>query len=164
MKRKIFLKLKEIKKKLYEKEKNHSKLEEEEIEQYLTELERSINKSEKYHDDDDDDFNYKGIRDTGISFGDADEEKYYKPIKIYRAFKGNYKKYKNRGNRNKSLSVKQYLYMIIPYLHDMINDNKATMKLNNNKTQLGKWKIQLCMHINFVSSKDTEETRIIYLW
>ena len=53
--------------------------------------------------------------------------------------------------------------MIIPYLHDMINDNKATMKLNNNKTQLGKWKIQLCMHINFISSKDTEETRIIYL-
>ena len=50
------------------------------------------------------------------------------------------------------------------YLHDMINNHKATMKLKNNNTQSGEWKIQLSMHINFISSKDTGETRTIYVW
>ena len=46
--------------------------------------------------------------------------------------------------------------MIIPYLHDMINDNKTA--------QSGEWKIQLNMYVNFTSSKDTGETRTIYVW
>ena len=39
--------------------------------------------------------------------------------------------------------------MIRPYLRDMINDHKTRRE----------WKIQLTMQINFVSSKDSEETR-----
>ena len=57
--------------------------------------------------------------------------------------------------------MQQYLYI---YLRDMINDHKATMKLKNFKTQFGEWKTQLSMSINFVSSNDTGETRIIYVW
>ena len=57
--------------------------------------------------------------------------------------------------------------MIRPYLCDMINDHKAPMKLkvhSGNETidyeiQFGEWKIQLTMLINFISSKDSEETR-----
>ena len=41
--------------------------------------------------------------------------------------------------------------MIRPYLSDIIN---------NHKTQ-GKWKIQLIMTINFISSKDSSETHTI---
>ena len=52
----------------------------------------------------------------------------------------------------------------MPYLHDMINNHKATMKLKNNNTQSGEWKIQLSIQINFISSKDTGETRSIYVW
>ena len=52
----------------------------------------------------------------------------------------------------------------MPYLHDMINNHKATMKLKNNNTQSGEWKIQLSMHINLIFSKDTGETRAIYVW
>ena len=37
------------------------------------------------------------------------------------------------------------------------------MILKNNKTR-GEWKIPLSMHIYFISSKDTRETRIIYAW
>ena len=37
------------------------------------------------------------------------------------------------------------------------------MILKNNKTR-GEWKIPLSMHINFISSKDARETRIIYAW
>ena len=39
----------------------------------------------------------------------------------------------------------------------MINDHKDTTKMNKST----EWKIQLCMHINFISSKDTGETRTI---
>ena len=48
--------------------------------------------------------------------------------------------------------------MIMPYLSDMINDHKAI------KTQSGEWKIQISLCVNFISSKDTEETRTIYVW
>ena len=43
--------------------------------------------------------------------------------------------------------------MIIPYLRDMINDHKTV--------ESGEWKIRLNMHVNFVSFKDTGETRTI---
>ena len=47
--------------------------------------------------------------------------------------------------------------MIMPYLRDMINDHKTT------ETQSKVWKIQIFMHVNFISSKDTEKTRTIFL-
>ena len=47
--------------------------------------------------------------------------------------------------------------MIMPYLRDMINDHKTT------ETQSKVWKIQIFMHVNFIFSKDTDETRTIYL-
>ena len=49
----------------------------------------------------------------------------------------------------------------MPYLHDMINDHKAT-KLKNNKSW--EWKIQLNMYVNFIFPKDTGETRTVYVW
>ena len=42
--------------------------------------------------------------------------------------------------------------MIKPYLIDVINDDKTRRE----------WKIQLTMKINFISSKDSEETRTMY--
>ena len=39
--------------------------------------------------------------------------------------------------------------MIRPYLSDMINDHKTRRE----------WEIQLTIQINFISSKDSEETR-----
>ena len=46
----------------------------------------------------------------------------------------------------------------MPYLRDMINDHKAT------KNQSKVWKIQISMHVNFISSKDTGENCTTYLW
>ena len=48
--------------------------------------------------------------------------------------------------------------MIIPYLHDMINYHQTA------ETQSKIQKIQIFMHVNFLSSKDTGETRTIYVW
>ena len=68
-----------------------------------------------------------------------------KPIKTNSAFNGNYIKYKSNGDKDKNLSQKAYLDMIKQYLSDIINNHK-------------KWKIQLIMRINFISSKDLRET------
>ena len=42
--------------------------------------------------------------------------------------------------------------MIKPYLSDIINDNKTD----------GGWKIKLAMAINFMSFKDSDETRTMH--
>ena len=57
----------------------------------------------------------------------------------------------------------------MPYLHDMIDDHKAPMKLkvhsgnkiSDHQAQFGEWKIQLSVQVNFISSKDTGETCIM---
>ena len=60
--------------------------------------------------------------------------------------------------KTKKLSVKQYLYKIMPYLSDLINDHKTIR--NNSK----EWKIQINMHVNLISSNDTGEIRTIFVW
>ena len=48
--------------------------------------------------------------------------------------------------KTKNLSVKQYLYKIMPYLSDLINEHKA------NENNSNEWKIQISMNVDFVSS------------
>ena len=48
--------------------------------------------------------------------------------------------------------------MIKPYWSDLINENKA-IKDNSNE-----WKIQINVHVNFVSSIDKGENRTIFVW
>ena len=55
-------------------------------------------------------------------------------------------------------SIEQYLDMTKPYLSDLINENKVT------ETSSNKWKIQINMHTNFVSSNDTGEIRTVFVW
>ena len=62
---------------------------------------------------------------------------------------------KAMGIQKKRLSVKQYLNKITPYLYDLINDHRIARRV---------WKIQINMHVNFISSKDTGETCTIYTW
>ena len=45
----------------------------------------------------------------------------------------------------------------MPYLRDIINDHKAI------RNESKEWKIQITMHVNFISSKDTGETRTIFV-
>ena len=80
------------------------------------------------------------------------EEDNYKPVKIGNVFRSNYIEYKSNGDKDKTLSIKDYLDEIKPYLNDIINDHKTQ----------GEWKIKLTMKINFFSSKDSAETRTMY--
>ena len=44
------------------------------------------------------------------------EEEYYRPIKINGAFDDNYIEYQNKGNKDKKLSIREYLNIIKAYL------------------------------------------------
>ena len=59
-----------------------------------------------------------------------------------------------RGDKEKRLSVKQYLSNITPYLYDLKNGHRIVRRV---------WKIQICTHVNFISSRNTGETRIYYV-
>ena len=149
-----------IKKELYEIENktNLSDKEKEKIDDNLLELVNKLNKKEKYRYHDRDDLDYHGIRDIENVFDNIDDDDYYKPILVKNSFDENHKYYESRGDKDKKLSIEQYLDMIKPYLSDLINENKAI------ETSSNEWKIQINMHINFVSSNDTGEIRTIFVW
>ena len=76
----------------------------------------------------------------------------YKPIKISGAFSDNFVEYKSDSKKDQSISISDYLNNIREHLRKLIND----------KRKKGKWKIQLIMKINFISSKHFNETRSMY--
>ena len=148
-----------IKKELYEIEnkKNLSDKEKEKIDDNLLELVNKLNKKEKYRYHDRDDLDYHGIRDIENLFDNVNDNDYYKPILVKSSINESYKYYESRGDKDNKLSVKQYLYKIMPYLSDFINEHKA---IENNSSE---WKIQVNMHVNFISSNDTGEVRTIFV-
>ena len=94
------------------------------------------------------------------------DEDYYKPIIPRGAFSSSYIQYESKGDKGKNLSIKEYLNMIKPYLSDIINDHKTNGSVryhSGNEAWLeqtsSEWKIQPTMAINFISSKDSDETR-----
>ena len=136
--------------------------------QKIKEIEKRLSAVKKYHDYDD--AAYIGIWDIGNLFNEiAFNEDYYKPIKTKSAFNGNFIKYESNGDKYKNFSVKKYLHMIRPYLRDnkchkipKILRVHSSNEVIDYKTQFGEWKIQLTMSINFISSKDSDETRNMY--
>ena len=64
------------------------------------------------------------------------------------SFNSNYKYYESRGDKEKRLSIKQYLNMITQYLYDLINDQRIVRRV---------WKIQINAHVNFVTPKIPEK-------
>ena len=139
---------KEIKDKLYKikHQRNISEAEKEENDKYLRKIVRILNDKEEYSLYDGDDFDYYGIRDIEHLFNEDSEENYYKPIFVKSSHKGNYKHYESNGDIEKKLSVKQYLNKTTPYLYDLINDHRIARRV---------WKIQINIHVNFISSKGT---------
>ena len=90
----------------------------------------------------------KIIRDIRTLF--EQEEDYYKP-KIVNSFWNNiYIEYESNGDKNNNLSLDEYLNKIKPSLKDIIIDLQSS------------WKIKLTISINFISSKDTKEERVMY--
>ena len=134
---------KKIKDKLYEIEHQRNIPEEkkEKNDEYLRKLVRTLNNKEKYGPSNRDDFDYHGITDIPILFGESSEEDYYKPVFVKSFHKDNYKYYESNGDKEEILLVKQYLKKVTTYLYDLINGHRITKKV---------WKIQTCMLILFL--------------
>ena len=69
-----------------------------------------------------------------------------------------YKEYESRGDKDKTLSIEQYLNKVVPYLKELINNHKA---INNNSNEQ---KIQLNVCIKFVFLIDTKDICTFYVW
>ena len=145
-------KLKEILKSLYEIENRKNLSASKKTLKCLNKLEKIIYKLNIYYDYDD--VEYRGIKDINDLFGFSISEDYFKPIIVNNAFNNNDIQYESKRDKDKILTITEYLNMIRPYLVDMINDHKSQSE----------WKIQLAMAINFISSKpNSDETRIMYI-
>ena len=93
------------------------------------------------------------MRDIRIIFEQEGKEKdYYEPKMVKNFWNNNYMEYENNGDKKK-LSLDEYLNKIETYLKNII------INLQNSDA----WKIQLTIAINFISSKDTEEERVMHL-
>ena len=64
----------------------------------------------------------------------------------------NYTEYESNGDKNKTLSVEEYLNKVSPYSKDITNNLKKS----------DTWKIQLAIANNFISSLDNDEERVMH--
>ena len=78
------------------------------------------------------------IRDIRNLFKHEEEKNYYKPVTVVNFWSNSYIEYGSNGDRNKTLSVEEYLNIIRPYLKYIINNFKES----------DAWKIQLAVAIN----------------
>ena len=98
----------------------------------LIKLANTLDKEGKYKNINHDDLDYFRIRELEKLFDDIDNDDYYKPALVKSSFKNNYEYYEISEDKDKELSIKQYLYMVMPGLADLINKKK------NDRTE---WKI-----------------------
>ena len=85
------------------------------------------------------------------NFYEHKREDYYQPLRVGNFWSKNYIEYESNSDRNKTLSIEEHLNKVRPYLKD-INDLKKS----------DAWKIQLTITINFVSSIDSNEERVLH--
>ena len=78
-------------------------------------------------------------------------EDYYESEKINGTFNDNYVEYESNGDKDKRLSIEEYLDMIRPYSSKIIDYHKD------------EWNIQLTMEDGFISIEDFRETISIYI-
>ena len=94
------------------------------------------------------------------------EKDHYKPVKTISDFNNYHIQYESIGDKNKNLSIKEYIDIIKSYLSDIINSHKTRgewkahsgNKITDYKTE-GEFKIHLTVAIKFISSEDFDETR-----
>ena len=84
-------------------------------------------------------------------------KKIIKAVDSFDNRRNSYIECRSKGDKYENLSPKDYVVLIRPYLKDMINDHKTSMRLPNNKTTSGEEKIQLIMLNNWISNKNFEE-------
>ena len=80
-----------------------------------------------------------------------DDDVYYEPIEVKSSFKGNYVRYLSNGDKDRSLTITFYFWKVEPFLYDLIDFYKT----------IGKWKIQLCIQVNFIADNNDDKGLIL---
>ena len=62
------------------------------------------------------------LRDLRNLFENEEEENYYKLVRVSNVWSNNYIEYESNGDKNKALSVEEYVNKSRPYLKDIINN------------------------------------------
>ena len=143
----------EIRKKLYKKEAVYNFLKDKEQNGSLTNEEKKVLKRinrylKNFKNDLDKLQKYQYNITHGIDYLFNEEDDYYKPKEVKRAFDGGYVLYESRGASDDRLSIDEYFNIIRPYLKDLIDDHKSK----------DEWKIQLSKRVIFVSFTNGNET------
>ena len=92
------------------------------------------------------------IKDEIIWYIRTLSEDYYEPKRVSNFWNNNYIKYERNGDKNRNLSLDEYLPKIKPYLTNVIINSQNSDAL----------KIHLTIVINFISAKDVEEEHIMH--
>ena len=115
--------IKEIRKNPYEiKKKKSFCIKNERDWKNLLESEKNIFKPKKYYVYDDTE--YRGIRDVKNLFNLSVDKDYHKPTRTNSTFNRNYIEYESKRDKDKVLSLIEYLNMIRTYFGDIANDHK----------------------------------------
>ena len=80
-----------------------------------------------------------------------EEKDYYKPVRVGNFWSNNYIEYESNRDRNKTLSLQEYLIETRTYLKYIIIDLKKS----------DTWNVQLTVAINFISSEDNDEESVM---
>ena len=80
------------------------------------------------------------------------EKDYYETKRVSNFWNNNYIEYVSNGDKNRDLSLDEYIGNIKPYLRNIIIDHQSS----------DTWKIQLTIAINFIPSKDSAEECVMY--
>ena len=107
----------------------HTKTTKERAIAYLTKLKTTLNKKQKYRHVDHHDQNYYGVEDIE-HLVDDDIDDYYAPILVRSSFENNFEEYKVRGDKEKNLSLKQYITTITSYLFELTDKKRTIHKMN----------------------------------
>ena len=94
----------------------------------------------------------ENIRDIKNLFEHAEEENYYKPVRASDFWSNNYIEYGCNDDRNKTLSIEEYLNKIRPYFKG----------ITNNLKKYDTWKIQLTIANNFSPSINNDEQHVMH--
>ena len=79
-----------------------------------------------------------------------EEESYHKSERVSNFWITNYFEYKNNRDKSKTLSLKEHIDKIKPYLKDIINNLKKS----------NMWKIPLIIASNFIFSTDNDKVHL----
>ena len=82
-----------------------------------------------------------------------EEESYHKPVRVNNFWINNYIEYESNRDRNRTISVEEYLNKIRLYLKDIITNLKKS----------NTWKIQLTIADNSIFSIDNDEEHVMLL-